>query len=294
MELIGHQKQWQYLQKLAKENKLPHAFLFSGQEKLGKKTLAIEFIKLFFCQDIDKKPHPDFIFIKPEKKEIQISQIRECLWKLSLKPVLSSVKIALIDQAHFLNIEAQNAFLKTLEEPKGKAHIFLITEYPEKLLSTIVSRCQILKFYPVSKEEIEKYLKKQNISDIKIKEITNNCLGKPGLAVDFIKNKDFSKEQEKIISDFLKISKSDIVDRFEYAKNLAKNSQNLKIFFDVLLRYFRKMMILEISRNEKDKNVLEKIKKIKKFINLIEETNFLISWTNINPRLALEILMLEL
>src|SRR4030042_3169271 len=163
--LIGHQKQWQYLKKLAESDKLAHAYLFCGQEKLGKKTIAVEFVKWLFKDDVIKRQHPDFIFIEPVKKEIQISQIRECIWRLSLKPSVAPFKIAIIDEAHCLNQEAQSSLLKTLEEPKGQTILFLITEYPEGLFSTIVSRCQTLKFYPVKKEEIENYLRSQKISE---------------------------------------------------------------------------------------------------------------------------------
>ena len=204
--LIGHQKQRNFLEKTAKSDKLAHAYLFCGQEKLGKKTIAVEFAKWLFkdynpptasshsslaraqrrvekleetsffsrlafgstnecsssrsewAPDIIKRQHPDFIFIEPEKKEIQISQIRECIWRLSLKPSVAPFKIAIIDEAHCLNQEAQNSLLKTLEEPRGKTLIFLVTEYPERLFPTIISRCQILKFYSVPKEEIERYL----------------------------------------------------------------------------------------------------------------------------------------
>ena len=156
--LIGHQKQRNFLEKTAKSDKLAHAYLFCGQEKLGKKTIAVEFAKWLFKEDVIKRQHPDFIFIEPEKKEIQISQIRECIWRLSLKPSVAPFKIAIIDEAHCLNQEAQNSLLKTLEEPRGKTLIFLVTEYPERLFPTIISRCQILKFYSVPKEEIERYL----------------------------------------------------------------------------------------------------------------------------------------
>jgi len=311
--LIGHQKQWQYLKKLAELDKLAHAFLFCGQEKLGKKTIAVEFAKWLFKKDVMKRQHPDFIFIEHEKKhpeperssvrgspvpssalvrgQIQISQIRECIWRLSLKPSVAPFKIAIIDEAHCLNQEAQNSLLKTLEEPRGKTLIFLVTEYPERLLPTIVSRCQTLKFYPVRKEEIKNYLRNQKISENLVEEITKISSGRPGLAIDFLSEPEKLKNQRTVILDLIKMSNSDLVFRFQYANNLTKELQNLKDTLDIWLRHFRKVLISSVNGASYTGYTLSKLRNI---IKLIQETNFLISTTNVNPRLALEILMMEL
>ena len=145
--LIGHQKQREFLEKTAKSGKLPHAYLFSGQEKLGKKTLALELASFLIGLPQDKNKnhfsplnshyltnnHPDFIFIEPKqpdssksltaKKEIYILQIKDLIKRISLRPSLSKLKVAIIDNAHLMNQEAQTCLLKTLEEPKGK-HFF--------------------------------------------------------------------------------------------------------------------------------------------------------------------------
>jgi len=304
--LIGHQKQWQYLKKLAELDKLAHAYLFCGQEKLGKKTIAVEFAKWLFKEDVIKRQHPDFIFIEPEKKEIQISQIRECIWRLGLKPSVAPFKIAIIDEAHCLNQEAQNSLLKTLEEPRGKTLIFLVTEYPERLFPTIISRCQILKFYSVPKEEIERYLvdelrssppfaaarvRKQNILESEIKQIVEISEGQPGRALDFMSDPQKLKTQKTVISELISMSNSDLAFRFQYAKNLTGEFQNLKDTLDIWLRHFRKVLISSVNGVSQRGYSLNKLRDI---IKLIQETNFLISTTNVNPRLALEILMMEL
>ena len=111
--MIGHQKQRQLLKVLSESSRIPHGLLFSGQDQLGKKTLAIEFIKYLnclskkkpcqtcrSCQDIDKNNHPDFILIEPDGKEIKISQIRDLIWKLSLYSYSAPFKTAIIDNAH--------------------------------------------------------------------------------------------------------------------------------------------------------------------------------------------------
>src|SRR4030042_5617712 len=125
--IIGHKKQWQYLLKSKETGRLSHAYLFCGQEKLGKKKVALEWISLLLGEDVFKNNHPDLTLIEPEGKEIQIGQIKQLIWNLSLKPYSAPFKVALIDRAHLMNEEAQASLLKTLEEPKGETILFLVS-----------------------------------------------------------------------------------------------------------------------------------------------------------------------
>ena len=186
---------------------------------------------------------PDLVVIEPqEDKEIKIAQIRELHNKLSLKSYSAPFKAAIINQAHYLNQEAQSAFLKLLEEPRGRTIFILITEYPEMLLPTILSRVERLRFCSPAGQAL-------------------------------------SKEGAEKIS---KIIKSDLGKLFQYAKELADDPQNLKKTLESWLSYFREALLSDPSQS-----------KIIKILKTIQETHYLISTTNVNPRLALEILMLE-
>lgn len=321
--LIGHQKQWKLLKKAAESNRLPHALLFTGPSKLGKKTLAVEFIKLLNCQhedfskrpcqtcrscrDIKKKQYPDFTLIEPIGKEIQISQMRELSWKLSLRPYLAPFKTVIIDQAHCMAKNSQSCFLKTLEEPKGKVILILITEASEILLPTILSRVQEIKFYPVKISEIEEYLLKLGVSQDKVETISQLSLGKPGKAIDFISDPQKLKGFQKLIFDLTKLVNSDLAFRFQYIKELLKEDPlNLKEILDIWLRYFRNLLMSKYStpgveyldtnhqREQFSSTDNYSVSELKNILKNIESTNFLISTTNINPRLALEVLMLKL
>lgn len=290
--IIGHQKQWHFFEEIAKSGRIPHALLFSGQEKLGKKTIAIEFIKLFFGKNIFS--HPDFTLIEPINNEIQISQIRDLNWKLSLKPFIAPLKAAIIDRAHLMNQEAQNCFLKTLEEPKGRAVLILITEYPETLFSTILSRCENFKFYPVPGKEIKDFLKNREISEEKIEEIINISQGKPGMAVDFISNEEKLNNQKQIMKDLNRIIDSDLAYRFQYAKDLSEGG-NIKETLENWLAYFRSALINSV-KFPKGESIFPQYSflKIKNIVQQILTINFIINTTNVNKRLALETLMLDL
>ncbi len=299
MEIIGHQKQWEFLKKAANTGKISHAYLFTGQEKLGKKTMALEWISLLFGQtpnqDFGGVQHPDLLCIQPEDKEIQIGQIRELIWKLSLKPYSAPFKAVIIDQAHSMNQEAQTSILKTLEEPKGKTFLILITEYPEHLFSTIRSRVETLKFYPVKKEEIKNYLKKQGISEKDSEEISKISMGKPGIALDFISNPQKINLFQEKVKELNKVLNSEMAFRFQYAKDLSQE-ENLSEVLNIWLNYFRNILLSHLNLQKKWVSLTKEysLEKLKNILNLIQNTKFLISTTNINTRLALEILMLEL
>ena len=277
--LIGHQKQWNFLKKITEVNKISHSYLFIGQEKLGKKKVALEWASLLFNENINfkKSYNPDLLLVEPDGKEIKISQIRELIQKFSLKFYSAPFKIAIIDKAHLMNKEAQNALLKTLEEPKGKTILILITEFPEMLFSTILSRVQVVKFYPVKQEEIIKYLKKQEIKDREVEEISKTARGKPGLAIDFFLEPNKLENEKKIIKELINISKASLSIRFQYVKKLAEK-EDVRDILNIWLKYFRDTDIY----------------KFKNIIKQIQEINFLLSKANINPKLALEVLILEL
>jgi len=286
MFIIGHQKQWQYLKRIADSEKIPHALLFSGQEKLGKKTVALEFISLLFKES--PIHHPDFVLIEPKDQQIQIDQIRDLSWRLSLKPIKSLLKAAIIDEAHLMTEEAQNCFLKTLEEPKGKTILILITEYPNSLLPTILSRCGTIKFYPVKKQDLRNYLIEKGLTEEKIGKILEFSLGNPGLAIDFLENPEKLKEREEKIREIIKISKIPYWARFQYAKDLVSKS-NLREVLEIWLNYFRSILLKECLKSD-----FKHLGEIEGILKTIQRTFFLISTTNVNPRLALEVLMMEL
>ncbi len=289
--IIGYGKQWELLKKSVEEGRISHAYLFSGPAHLGKKKVAFEFVRLINGADINEN-HPDLILIKSAQGgEIQISQIRELIQKLSLKPYSAPFKCAILDEAHLMNQEAQNSLLKTLEEPKGKTILILITGAPEMLFPTIRSRCEILKFSPVKSSEIEDYLEGQGISEQKSREIAKLSLGRPGLAISFISDPKKLESQKRVIKELAEISKSDLSFRFRYAKDLSRNP-DLKEILEIWLFCFREILLGSLTPGFKITGYT--FSRLKNIIKQIQSTIFLISNTAVNSRLALEILMLEL
>ncbi|HEB01388.1 MAG TPA: DNA polymerase III subunit delta' [Candidatus Portnoybacteria bacterium] len=327
MDIIGHQKIREFLEKSLAKQKIAHAYLFAGPEHLGKMTVALEFVKSLqcqtqtakpcyqckSCQDIDQATHPDVSVIKPEIKEnekarqepeIRIDQIRDLERRLSLFPAQSPYKIAIIEQTERLTREAANAFLKTLEEPTGKAVLILISS-SNFLLPTIVSRCQIIKFLPVSSKEIENYCLKSKAAKEKAEEITRLSNGQPGLAVQILKNPEKLTARTEILNDLSRLIHSSQVQQYQYIEKLIKDISNLRSTLNSWLSWFRDLLLINQGCQNLMVNISQKenllkaaqryqLKQIEEIIKTIQRTIFLILKTKVNPKLALEVLILEL
>ncbi|MBU4274901.1 DNA polymerase III subunit delta' [Patescibacteria group bacterium] len=313
--LIGHQKQWNFLKRKFELNQLSHAYLFSGTEEIGKRTFALEFVKLIMsenankeekcqsCKLIEKGGHPDLLVISPKNdSEIQISKIREVQQFLKLKPYYSPFKAVIIDQAEKMGKDAQSCFLKTLEEPKGQTILILISSKPEMLLPTILSRCQMLKFFIVGLSEIKNYLIENKLPPKKAEMLANVSDGKPGRAIKFLLEPDKIEKEKKILDKILAICDSDLALKFQYVKNLeAPNFNNI---IELFKRYFRQLLFFKIGINNfidfnyfpppSEKMKSYSLTKIKEIIRLADLIDFRITTTNANPKLALEVLLLEI
>ncbi|MDD5433374.1 MAG: DNA polymerase III subunit delta' [Candidatus Pacebacteria bacterium] len=302
MHLIGHKKQIKFLRNAISGNRMPQALLFLGEENLGKKKVAFEFVKMLFCSGptnvqkpcgvcqacllVEEAKHPDFIFIAPQARDIQISQIRNLQKALSLRPVMGKVKAIVIDDAHCLNIQAQNCFLKTLEEPQGQAVFILISSMPDVLLPTIKSRCEAVKFYPLTKENIEKANFPNKILDY--------SQGRPGIAFSLETGKtNFLKFQEsmQIAKNFLV---KDLLFRMLFIKDFFPKDSNGKreeslALLESMLWLLRSALWQRASGEIKPSALL----KTKNAIELTQEAKIMLQTTNVSPRLLLENLVLQ-
>ena len=293
MEIIGHQKIWQFLEKSAENQSLSHAYLFSGQEHLGKKTLALEFIKFINCREkgsVDKAKnwHPDLILIDNNGEEsIQISQIRKIQHFLSQTSFLGSYKSVIIDHAERMTKDAQSCLLKTLEEPRGKTLLILITPFPDLLVKTITSRCQKVHFFSVPSQVLAKFLNDKKLSSKEKERLIFSFRGRPGKLINFLLNPEKLEKENQILKEILNLSKKDLYSRFQYVKSLESKNVLISEVVKILTEYFRKLLL----GHSKENYSLSKLKEILEFLN---EVYFLISFTNVNKKLALEILMMKL
>jgi DNA polymerase-3 subunit delta' len=314
--LIGHKKIWNQLGVSYKIDRLAHGYLFFGEDSLGKKKLAKEFIKLLNCESpedglpcqncrpcqlIEKESHPDFLLIEPLKREIQIDQIRELKHTLTLKPYEGKYKSVIINEAHALNQEAYSCLLKTLEEPLGKAILILISRAKESLPKTILSRVEQIKFHKIDSLDIEKSLRSRGAKEATAQEISLISEGRPGIGLNYLNAPEYIEKEKEFVRDFIKIKKSSLAGRFQYIKDLTDGENAIEVL-RVWLKFLRGALLSKVGVQNKNQIYKDFYKdvddlnltKIKKLLTICEELNILLTTTNVNQKLALETLMIEL
>lgn len=196
-EIRGHERPLRILQGTIRKKRVPAALLFTGDSGIGKRSTALIYIQALnclnfsdgnacgacaSCHKITSGNHPDLLTIQPDGGDIKIDTIRAVEEFLSLKPYEGRIKAVLIDEADAMNINAANAFLKTLEEPPADSIILLVTANPDTLPDTIRSRCFQVRFSPLPAAACISVLDKAQKDSID--ETTRRlAMGRPGLAL---------------------------------------------------------------------------------------------------------------
>ena len=313
---------------------LAHAYLFTGPEHIGKMTLATELAMALNCEGnappchecsackkIAAGNHADVLVIRltpgeedaeegtvAEATKISIEQIKDIQHSASLPPFEGKQRVYIIEGAEQMSIEAANRLLKTLEEPPDKVTFILITSNDKLLLSTVVSRCQKLEFQPMPlEEEAEALTKKINLVPERARLLAALSRGCPGWAITAAGDENVLTERDFQLNRVFSIIK-DTDERFAYAAQLASGfSQNRKAVYDILniwKDYWRDIMlvktgcpqlIINIDRKDEIIKIAEgySLGKIRGFIKSIEAAARQLE-QNVNARLALEVLMLDL
>ncbi len=327
--LIGHTKIIDFLQKNITRGRIAHAYIFVGPENIGKSSVA-EFLigslvcrhlkdkkevvpcnKCECCRQLINKVHPDISWISLEtndsgkmKKNISIEQIRDLQEKLNLHSFLDGYKAGIIDQAHTLSQEAANSLLKTLEEPSPNTILILLVQNLSALPATIASRCQAIKFLPVSTDEIVSGLINLGCDKKKALKLAAVSFGRPGLAVKYFLEPDYYEEYKEKIKNVFELFKGDTASRLKAVNKVAEAGDISEIKEEILIwkNVLRDAAVSIYAENQianqaflkEAKDLGKKLgqQKIISLIKEIDQAKFFLE-ANANSRLTLENLVLN-
>ena len=299
------------------------AYLFNGPQGIGRRTLALRLAQALNCPTplavgepcrtcrtctlIERMQHPDLTILQAEQVggSLKVDQVRELQRSLALAPYEANQRIALLLHFEEANQSAANALLKTLEEPPPQVVILITAESSERLLPTIVSRCEVLRLRPLSLAALEQGLKENwSIPPEKARFLAHLSGGRPGFAVRLFQSPERLDQREHWLNDLIDLMSAGRVERFAYAETLSKDRETLygtiqtwaSFWRDILLatsgasipltNLDRQAQVTELSSQFDRQTAFRLVTELEHTLVLLEE--------NVNARLAIEVFMLDL
>lgn len=321
-DIVGHEQIKEHLKNAILMDKVSHAYILNGPEDSGKMMLAEAFAMALQCED----PHslgcqechsckqamshnqPDIIYVSHEKPNIiGVDDIREQVNNdIVIKPYSSKYKIYIIDEAQKMNQQAQNALLKTIEEPPAYAIIILLTTNADGFLQTILSRCINLDLRGVPTEVIKKYLmQKHQIPDYQADVCATFAQGNVGRAIALAASEDFGQMKKEVLSLIKKIDDQDLPDIAVVARGLNETKSSIDQYLDLMNMWFRDVLYYKASEDVNNLIFKDEIYDIKKqaakrsyhgievILEAIQTARIRLK-ANVNFELVMELLMLAI
>ncbi len=322
-DLLGHDWAVKLLKEHIAQNSPRHAYLFTGPHGVGRCTLALRFTQALncpqplspgipcrtcrTCKQIEHVQYPDLSLVQAEQigGTLKVDQVRELQRTLALAPYEARYRVALLLRFEEANPNAANALLKTLEEPPSKVVLILTADIEERLLPTIVSRCEVLRLRPLPLQLIEEGL--QRILDLTHEQarlLAHLSGGRPGYAIRLHREPETIKQRQTWLDDHYHLLSSSRRERFAYAERISEDRETLRDLLQIWLSYWRDVLlraanasspianfdreheIEHLAAHFNLKTAHSTVSSIERIYNLLDR--------NINTRLAVEVLLLDL
>lgn len=272
-DVVGHKDILKYISSAVENNRVSHAYILNGERGSGKKMLANLFAMTLLCETGDNEPcgkchsckqaesgnHPDIIRVIHEKpNSISVDDIRTQVNNtVDIKPYQGPYKVYIIPQADMMTPQAQNAILKTIEEPPSYAVFLLLTENAETLLPTINSRCVMLKLRNIKDTLIKKYLMENlEIPDYKADMCTAFAQGNMGRAIMLANSDHFNEIREEAVQLLKHISEMELNEIVAAVKNISVYKLEITDYLDIIMIWYRDVLLYKATK-EIDKVVFK-------------------------------------
>ncbi|QPC83548.1 DNA polymerase III subunit delta' [Phototrophicus methaneseepsis] len=321
--VYGHDWAVTFLQKSLAHHRIRHAYLFLGPENIGKRQLAHAFAMALMCENEDEfaRPcmqcasckrilsgnHPDMLYSQADDNTgaLRIDAIRDVMRLIALKPFSSSYRIAIFEDFDNARPQAQDALLKTLEEPPPHAVIILLAQSTEHIMSTITSRCQVLRLRPASTDTVQEVLRIQGATDEQADLIGRLSNGRIGWALEALHDEAVLADRDQMLTMLYEAIMGNRAARFAVADELAKlPKQSVRYILETWQTYWRDLLLLSENSPVKPCNSdrraeLEQIVvrlQPEAALHALQATRELLLKTlntNANVRLALEAMFLD-
>lgn len=311
---IGHRWAVEQLAAGLVSHNISRANLFTGPEAVGKAHLATEYAAALnclsdtppcgsctHCRRISALSHPDVTFIKPDNGHIKIGQIRQMQYEISLKPYEARWRVAIITDMHTATEEAENALLKTLEEPPAQAVLILTALDAGLLEPTVVSRCRVMALQPVPADVIAQALVERGIEPLSAAEIARLSGGRVGWALQAAGNLELVERHQNVVADFLDLLEAGYADRIATAEALGRQEDLVEIIGtwqsvwrdvmlisagcnDLVVNHRQRVRLEQYAQATGLEQALRAATDIQNAITQLEQ--------NVNPRLVVESMLL--
>lgn len=265
-DIIGHEQIIEHLKNAITMDKVSHAYIINGPEKSGKMMLAEAFAAALQCEKGEAEPclechsckqavgrnQPDILYVRHEKPgTISVDDIRTQLNNdIVIKPYSSKYKVYIVDEAQKMNVQAQNALLKTIEEPPAYAIIILLTTNANSFLPTILSRCVTLNIKAVADEVIKKFLMKEyRIPDYQAEVCVAFAQGNVGKAIALASSEDFNELKAGAIQLIKRLDDIELYEMTEAVKQISEYKLEINDYFDLIMIWYRDVLYYKATKD---------------------------------------------
>lgn len=265
-KIVGHEDIIGHFKASIEMDKVSHAYIISGEADSGKKMLARAFATTLQCEKGGSEPcgacqsciqaksgnHPDIITVTHEKPNIiSVDEIREqVIDSICIKPYKSRYKIYIIPDAQLMNAQAQNALLKTVEEPPEYGILMLLTSNIDKLLPTVQSRCVVLNTKPVRERDMLNYLKNEmGLTEEKAYFCLDFAQGNLGKAIKLAGNDEYARIVASVVSVLKNIQELDVDDLTKAVSDIEQFKLSINDYMDLMMMWYRDALMLKVTGN---------------------------------------------